>query len=162
MMVIQILVARHSTLSWLVAADMARTPFISVLLIITFLSLEASAKDEWNEAANLHLSYNMMKHVNLEIHSTKLFRHQSGLHVRHGLGLDVLLKYSAKQQYCDKLQPFMFKLMQNDVSVHKWTQKPRVQRSSQNQDEILEFNLHVSRSIPIGQYTLNVEDPCSA
>ena len=137
---------------------MARTLFISILLI--FLSLDALAKDEWNEA-NLHLSYNMMKHVNLEIHSTKLFRHQSGLHVRHGLGLDVLLKYSAKQQYCDKLQPFMFKLMQNDVSVHKWTQKPRVQRSSQNQDEILEFNLHVSRSIPIGQYTLNVEDPCS-
>lgn len=95
---------------------MARRFFIPVLLV--FLSFEALAKDEWNEV-NLHLSYNMMKHVNLEIHSTKLFRHQSGLHVRHGLDFDVLLKYSAKQQYCDKLQPFLFKLMQNNISVHK-------------------------------------------
>ena len=134
--------------------------FISLLLIFLRIPLEAFGSNGWNQV-NLQLSYNVMEHVNLETHNTELFRHQSGLHVRHDLDFHILLKYSADQQHCNKIQPFLFKLIQNNISVHTWTQKPTVQQSPQDQDETLNFYLHVNRSIPIGQYTLNVDDPCS-
>ena len=142
----------------LLVAEMARIVFFFFLLLFISLSLGEFASNGWKQV-NLQLSYNAMKNINLETHNTKLFRHQSGLYVRHNLDFHVILKHT-HQQLCD--EPFQFKLIENNISVHKWIQKPQtVQHNSHDHEEILEFNLHVSRSIPIGQYTLSVDDPCS-
>ena len=110
------------------------------------LSLESIAG--WNAADQL--SYNLMKDENVETHNTKLFRHQPGLHVRHDL--DFRLALQQRHERCD--EPFKFQLIENDKTVFTWTQRPLVQ------NRVLHFHLHVNRSIPVGQYTLDTSDPC--
>ena len=111
-------------------------------------SLELS-RNVWDTAQ--HLSFNLMKADNIQTHNTKLFRHQPGLHVRHGLDFRLALQ---RHQPCDK--DFTFKLIESDTDpVFTWSQKPLVQ------DGVHHFNLHVNRSIPVGKYSLNVSDPCA-
>ena len=83
-----------------------------------------------------------MEAKNFEVHNTRPFRHQPGLHVRHDLDFKLALKH---HKPCDK--PFQFSLNENENSVFTWTQTPIV-----HNEDIL-FHLYVNRSIPIGQYT---------
>ena len=102
--------------------------------------------------------YNFMKDENLETHKTKLFRHQSGLPVRHDLDFRIGLQpLRDRQQRCE--EPFTFKLIEDAESdpIFTWTQRPVAQH---HEGELL-FQLHVNRSIPVGKYVLTAKDPCS-
>ena len=134
-------------------AEMLRITFCIFVSLIS-LSWEAFASDGWNQV-DPQFSYNLMKNINLETHNTKLFRHQPGLYVRHDLHFQVSFQHH-KLLCNDKI--FNFKLMESNSSVHTWIQRPTHIHPT---DEILNFYLHVSRSIPIGQYALSVIDPCS-
>ena len=92
-----------------------------------------------------------MKETNFKVHDTKLFRYRSGLHVRHDLEIHLALKPHG--DHCDD-EPLKFWLIENgNVSVY--TQRPLVQNGE------FHFHLHVSKSILIGQYTLNSSVPYS-
>ena len=125
--------------------------YFVVILIACLFFISLVSSDEWEAIGQL--SYNLMKEENFEIHGTKLFRHQSGLHVRHDLDVHLALQL---KEHCDVNEPFKFKLIENeDSTVFVWTQIPLIQFGE------FHFHLHVNQSIPVGQYTLNSSYPCS-
>ena len=112
------------------------------------MSLSLELSDGWDTVDQL--SFNLMRDENFKTHNTELFRRRPGLSVRHDLDFRLALQW---HKQCD--EPFVFKLIENDKSILTWTETPLVKNG------ILHFNLHVNRSIPVGQYTLNISDPCS-
>ena len=117
-------------------------------ILCLFASSEASS-GEWQTAG--HLSYNLMKGENLEVHDTKLFRRQPGLHVRHDLDVHLALQL---HEYCN--EEFQFRLIENEsLTVFTWNQRPVIQQGESH------FYLHIDHTIPVGHYTLNISDPCS-
>ena len=121
---------------------------IQTIIFVSLVSLSLELNDGWNAVDEL--TFDLMEAKNFEVHNTRPFRRQPGLHVRHDLDFKLALKH---HKPCDK--PFQFSLNDNEKSVFTWTQTPIV-----HNEDIL-FHLYVNRSIPIGQYTLNFSDPCS-
>ena len=120
---------------------------VSIIVCLSTVSL--ALKDRWDTVDQL--SFNLMKEDNFNVHMTKLFRHHSGLHVRHDLDIHLALE---PHDLCN--EPFKFWLLENEkLVVFTWTQRPLVQNGE------FHFYLYVNRSIPIGLYTLNSSDPCS-
>ena len=119
-----------------------------LVIFISLMSPSLELSDGWDAVDQL--SFNLMRDENFKTHNTELFRRRPGLSVRHDLDFRLALQW---HKQCD--EPFIFKLMENDKSILTWTETPLVK------DGVLHFNLHVNRSIPVGQYTLNTRDPCS-
>ena len=117
-------------------------------MFVSLVSLSLELNDGWNTVDEL--TFDLMEAKNFEVHNTRQFRHRPGLHVRHKLDFHLALK---QHEPCDK--PFQFSLNENEKTVHTWSQTPLVQK------EQFLFHLYVNRSIPVGQYTLNVINPCS-
>ena len=130
---------------------MKKIDFSFVVTFVCLFSVCVASKNEWNAYTVDQFSYNLMKEENLEIHDTKLFRHRSGLHVRHDLEIHLALKL---HKHCD--EPFGFRLIENkSMTIFTWSQQPLIQKGE------FHFRLYVNQTIPVGQYALNVSDPCS-
>lgn len=130
-----------------------KTDFYSVVIIflLSLFALSVASTDRWNAVDRF--SYDLMKDANFIVHDTKPFRYQSGLHVRHNL--DGHLAFQCQGQYDDSFDR-QFTLIENDNKViYTWLQRPKIQEGA------LYFDLHVNESIPVGQYTLNVSNPCN-
>lgn len=87
---------------------MQKIDFRIFVVFVLLISPSLGSSDGWGAVGEL--SYNLMKDENFETHNTELFRHRSGLHVRHDLDFRLVLQQRNKQ--CDKL--FNFKLIEND------------------------------------------------
>ena len=122
--------------------------FYSLVVFVSLMSLSLELSDGWDTVDQL--SFNLMRDENFKTHNTEIFRRRPGLSVRHDLDFRLALQW---HKQCD--EPFIFKLIENDKSILTWTETTLVK------DGVLHFNLHVNRSIPVGQYTLNTSDPCS-
>ena len=124
---------------------------MGIQLVVTFFclfSISGASNSKWDTVGRL--SYNLMKEENLEVHDTKLFHRQPGLHVRHDLDVHLALQL---QEYCDV--PFEFRLVESkNLTVYTWSQRPLIQQGEYH------FRFHISRIIPVGHYTLNISDPC--
>ena len=113
-------------------------------------STSLAVKNEWVDTDD-RLSYNLMKDENFKVHDSKLFRFSSGLHVRHGKDIHLALQL---QDHCKK--SFKFQLAKDtDTVIFTWTETPQVKYDEYH------FYLHVNHSIPVGQYRLNIHDPCT-
>ena len=98
-----------------------------------------------------------MKHVNFEAHHSKLFRHQFGIHLRHGLDIRIMLHRYSQERQCDGHKDFQFKLIENNRCIHTWIQRPSIGHPNGS----LYFSLYDNKSIPIGRYALTVNAFCS-
>ena len=119
-----------------------------LVFLITVVAIGAMS----NKISHPH-SFDLLQENNVKAHFAKQFRRQPGLHVRHNIEFQLALKL---HEQCDK--PFVFNLIENGNSVFSWTQIPTVRGDGKHH-----FELHVNRSIPVGQYKLITEDddPCS-
>ena len=66
--------------------------------IVCLFSVTMALKDEWDTVDQL--SYN------LKVHDTRLFQHRSGIHVRHGLEIHLVVQLLDDHCTCD--EPFKF------------------------------------------------------
>ena len=120
-----------------------------VATIVGLLSISEALDGKWDTVG--HLSFNLMKEENLEVHNAKIFRHQAGLHVRHDLDVHLALKF---QDYC--YDPFDFELVGNDnMTVFTWSKRPLIQQGE------FHFRLHINPNISVGHYTLDTSNPCA-
>ena len=129
------------------ARTMKKIGAFFLVILITVIAIGASNK------ISHHSAFDLLQEENVKAHYAKQFRRHPGLHVRHNIDFQLALKL---HEQCDK--PFVFNLIEKGNSVFSWTQIPRVRG-----DGMRHFELHVNRSIPVGQYKLITEDddPCS-
>ena len=120
-----------------------------VATIVGLLSISEPLDGKWDTVG--HLSFNLMKEENIEVHNAKIFRHQAGLHVRHDLDVHLALKF---QDYC--YGPFDFELVGNEnMTVFTWSKRPLIQQGE------FHFCLHINPNISVGHYTLDTSNPCT-